>query len=190
LKLACWSWRRRLKTISIFLLFCYYLPLGEGVPLHLNNLEFFPPKDDLCHVWSKLAQWIWTRSRKCNVYRQTDDGQRTNDQKSSRAFSAGELIKLIIQSFGGKFTFKNLFFFYYVRYFLNITYIENLYNVTHDKKLLTYLSSSLRSEHKVNTRSVHLSASLGLCFYFIRCHFMSSLVPVWWSVSKSFSVVL
>jgi hypothetical protein len=35
--------------------------LGEGYPLHLNNLESPPPKDDLCKVWIKLAQWFWRR---------------------------------------------------------------------------------------------------------------------------------
>jgi hypothetical protein len=39
LNLACWFWRRRfLKIFSVFLLFCYYLPLEKGNPLHLNKL--------------------------------------------------------------------------------------------------------------------------------------------------------
>jgi hypothetical protein len=43
LKLASWFWRTRfLKLLSVFLLFCYYLPLGKGVPIHLNNLESLP----------------------------------------------------------------------------------------------------------------------------------------------------
>jgi hypothetical protein len=79
LKLACWLWRRRfLKNFSEFLLFRDYLPLEKSNPLHLNNLEFPPPKDDLCQVWLKLAQWFWKRSRKCKCL-QTDgrtDGQR------------------------------------------------------------------------------------------------------------------
>jgi hypothetical protein len=62
LKLASWFWRRRfLKIFSVFLLFCYYLPLEKGNPFHLNNLEFPPPKDDLGQVWLKLAQWFWRR---------------------------------------------------------------------------------------------------------------------------------
>jgi hypothetical protein len=60
---------------SEFLLFCYYLPLGKGVPLHFNNLESPPPKDNLCQVWSKLALWFWRRSQKCKSL-QMDDGQR------------------------------------------------------------------------------------------------------------------
>jgi hypothetical protein len=66
------------KFFSIFLLFCYYLPLEMGNPLHLNNLESPPPKDDLCQVWLKLAQWFWRRSRKCKSLQtdgQEDDGQ-------------------------------------------------------------------------------------------------------------------
>jgi hypothetical protein len=27
----------------------------------LNKLESPPPKDDLCQVWLKLAQWFWSR---------------------------------------------------------------------------------------------------------------------------------
>jgi hypothetical protein len=60
--LACLFWRRFLKISSIFLLFCYYLPLERGIPLHLNNPETPPPKDDLCQVWLKLAQWFRRRS--------------------------------------------------------------------------------------------------------------------------------
>jgi hypothetical protein len=30
LNLASWFWRRFLKMFSVFLLFCYYLPIGEG----------------------------------------------------------------------------------------------------------------------------------------------------------------
>ena len=35
------------KIFSVFLLFCDYLPLEKGNPLHFNNLESPPPKDDL-----------------------------------------------------------------------------------------------------------------------------------------------
>jgi hypothetical protein len=35
--------------------------LGEGNPLHLKKFEYPPSKDDLCHVWLKLAQWFWRR---------------------------------------------------------------------------------------------------------------------------------
>jgi hypothetical protein len=32
------------KKFSVFLLFCDYLPLEKGYPLHLNNLESPPPR--------------------------------------------------------------------------------------------------------------------------------------------------
>jgi hypothetical protein len=48
-----------LKDFSVFFLFRYYLPLKRDNPLHLNRLEFLPPKDDLCQVWLKLAKWFW-----------------------------------------------------------------------------------------------------------------------------------
>jgi hypothetical protein len=97
LKLACWFWRRRfLKIFSKFLLFCYYLPLGNRIVLHLYNSEFSLPKDDLCQLWLKLAQRFWRRnwkSKSLTDRRQTDgqtDGQTTDksDQKSSLELSA------------------------------------------------------------------------------------------------------
>jgi hypothetical protein len=41
------------------LLFRYYLPLEKGYSLGLNKLESPSPKDDLCQIWLKLAQWFW-----------------------------------------------------------------------------------------------------------------------------------
>jgi hypothetical protein len=35
--------------------------LKRGYPLLLNKLESPLPKDDLCLVWLKLAQWFWRR---------------------------------------------------------------------------------------------------------------------------------
>jgi hypothetical protein len=35
--------------------------LEKGYPLPLNKLESSSPKDDLCQVWLKLAQWFWRR---------------------------------------------------------------------------------------------------------------------------------
>jgi hypothetical protein len=91
LNLACWFWRRRfLKMFSVFLLFCYYLPLENGYHLHLNTLESPLPKDNLCQVWSKLVQWFWRRSWKCKslqMERRTDrhtDGQTNAEQKVIR----------------------------------------------------------------------------------------------------------
>jgi hypothetical protein len=49
------------KMFSVFLFFCYYLPLEKGCPLLLNKFEFCWLKDNLCQVWLKLAQWFWRR---------------------------------------------------------------------------------------------------------------------------------
>jgi hypothetical protein len=50
--------------------------LSKGIPLHLNNLEFPHPKNNLCQVWLKLAQSD-SGSREevenVKVYRQTDN---------------------------------------------------------------------------------------------------------------------
>jgi hypothetical protein len=83
-----------LKIFSVFLLFCDYLPLEKGNPIHLKNLESPPPKDHLSQVWLKLAQWFW-RSRKCKSLqtdgetdRQTDGRRTKGDQNSSLELSA------------------------------------------------------------------------------------------------------
>ena len=47
--------------VNVFSLFRYYLPLEKGGALHLNKLESPLPKDVLCQVWLKLAQWFWRR---------------------------------------------------------------------------------------------------------------------------------
>ena len=78
-------------------------PLEKGVALHLNKLESPTPKDALCQVWLKLAQWFWRRRWRCEKFtdRQTDrqmdgrtDGQMLDDRWSEKltwAFSSGEL---------------------------------------------------------------------------------------------------
>ena len=43
----------------VFSLFHNYLPLEKGGALHLNKLKCSSPKDALCQVWLKLAQWFW-----------------------------------------------------------------------------------------------------------------------------------
>ena len=62
LKLTQCLWRRRfLNVVNVFSLFRYYLPLEKSRALHLNKLESPSPKDALCKVWLKLAQWFWRR---------------------------------------------------------------------------------------------------------------------------------
>ena len=104
LKLAQWFWRKRFfNFVNVFSLFRNYLPLEKGGALHLNKLESPPPKDVLCQVWLKLAQWFWRRRWKCEKFtdRQTDgrtngrtDRQTPDDRWSEKltwAFSSGEL---------------------------------------------------------------------------------------------------
>jgi hypothetical protein len=59
--LAAGSGEDFLKIFSAVLLFYYYFPLERGYPLHLNKLEFPPPKDELRQVWLKVAPWFWRR---------------------------------------------------------------------------------------------------------------------------------
>ena len=62
LKLTQWFWRERfLIFVNVLLLLGNYLPLENGGALHLNNLESSSPKDALCQVWLKLAQWFLRR---------------------------------------------------------------------------------------------------------------------------------
>ena len=60
--MAQWFWIRRfLNFINVFSLFCNYLILEKGGTLYLNKIESPLPKDALCQVWLKLAQWFWRR---------------------------------------------------------------------------------------------------------------------------------
>ena len=62
LKLAQWFWRRRfLNFVNVFSLIRNYLPLEKDGALYLNKLETPSPKDALCQVWLKYAQWFWRR---------------------------------------------------------------------------------------------------------------------------------
>ena len=59
-KLDHWFWLNRFfNSVNSFLLFHYYLPLEKDVVLHMSKLESTSPKDVLCQVWMKLAQWFW-----------------------------------------------------------------------------------------------------------------------------------
>ena len=49
------------NSVNVFSLFRNYLPLEKGRTLYLNKLESPSPKDALCQVWLKLAQWFWRR---------------------------------------------------------------------------------------------------------------------------------
>ena len=61
LTLVQWFFRRFLNFVNVIMLFHNYLPLEKGWTLHLNKLESSSPKDTLCQIWLKLAQWFWRR---------------------------------------------------------------------------------------------------------------------------------
>ena len=64
LKLAQWFYSTEedfLISSMYFGYFCEYRPLEKGRALHLNKLESPSPKDALCKIWLKLAQWFWRR---------------------------------------------------------------------------------------------------------------------------------
>ena len=100
LKLAKQFPRRRFfKFVNVFSQFRNYLPLGKGKNPYLNKLESPSPKDALCQVWLKLAQWFWRRRWKCEKFTTTTTTtmtttttttkQQTNfDQKSSFELTA------------------------------------------------------------------------------------------------------
>jgi hypothetical protein len=72
------------EDFSVFLLFCDYLPMEKGNLLHLHNLQSPSPKDDLCPLWLKLAQWFWrSEVENVKVYRQTDS-QMNDRQRAIR----------------------------------------------------------------------------------------------------------
>ena len=39
----------------------FYLPLENGLALHLYKFEFPSPNNAMCQVWLKMAQWFWRR---------------------------------------------------------------------------------------------------------------------------------
>ena len=62
LKLARWFLRRGFfNFVIVFSIFRNYLPLEKSRALHFNKIESPSPKDDLCQVWLKLAQWFCRR---------------------------------------------------------------------------------------------------------------------------------
>ena len=83
-----WNWSSGsgeedfLNFVNVFLLYRNYLPLEKGGALHLHKLESPSPKDALCQVLLKLAQWICRRRWSCEKFMpttttttMTDNGQ-------------------------------------------------------------------------------------------------------------------
>ena len=87
----------KIFKINVFSLFCYYLPLGKGMALHLSKFEFkalYPRMPSLIKIGPvdlKKDLWMW------KVYRQTDgwtDRWRMTARQSEKltwAFSSGEI---------------------------------------------------------------------------------------------------
>ena len=74
--------------INVFLLFRYYLPLEKDRVLHLKKLESPSPKDALCQVWLKLAQWFWRGRWKCEKWRERRTTDKFKfDKKNKRALT-------------------------------------------------------------------------------------------------------
>ena len=80
--------------VNVFSLFRNYLPLEKDRALRLNKFESPSPKDALCQIWLKLAQWFWRRRWNGEKFTdgrtdgQTDRRWTTGDQKSSLELSA------------------------------------------------------------------------------------------------------
>ena len=59
-----WNWlngseKEFFNFVNAFSLFYNYFPLEKGGALHLNKFESPSPKNALCQVCLKLAQWFW-----------------------------------------------------------------------------------------------------------------------------------
>ena len=72
------------KILSMY--FRNFLRFEKGMAFHLNKLESPSPKDTLCHVWLKLAQWFWRRW-KCQKF--TD--RRTDGRTKNYLYRRSEL---------------------------------------------------------------------------------------------------
>ena len=81
----CWNWPSGSgEVVNLFSLFPNHLPFRKSVALHMYKLESSSPRDTLCQVWLKLAQWFWRRW-KCEKF--TDgrtDRQTTDDRWSEK----------------------------------------------------------------------------------------------------------
>ena len=62
LKLANWFWSKSFwNFVNVFSLFSNYLPLEQGVAIHLNKFESPLLKNALCQVWLNWPVWFWRR---------------------------------------------------------------------------------------------------------------------------------
>jgi hypothetical protein len=68
------------KNFQCIFTLLWLSPLGEGQSPSFEQFRIPSPKDDLCQVWLKLAQWFWRRSRKCKSLQ--IDGRTTDKRRS------------------------------------------------------------------------------------------------------------
>ena len=84
-----------LNFVNLFSLFGNYLLLEKGRALYFNKLESPSPKDALCQVWLKLAQWFWRRRSLWQLQWPQQQQRWTTDkfwsEKLTWAFGSGEL---------------------------------------------------------------------------------------------------
>ena len=96
-----WNWSSSsgedffFKFVNVFSQIRNYLPLEKGGACHLNNIESPSPKDALCKIWLKLAQWFWRRIWKCEKFTTTTTTTTTTktiwSARLTWAFGSGEL---------------------------------------------------------------------------------------------------
>ena len=72
---------------------CNYVPFEKGGALHLNKLESPSPKDALCQVWLKLAQWFWRRIWKCEKFTDKRTDGRTDRQTDRQTEDGRQVIR-------------------------------------------------------------------------------------------------
>ena len=72
-----------LKISSRYLTILYNPPLKKEVALHLKKFESSLPKNALFQVWLQLAQWFWSRRRKCEKFTTTTTTTTTTRKSTS-----------------------------------------------------------------------------------------------------------
>jgi hypothetical protein len=75
-----------LKIVSVFLLFCYYLPLENDAPFHLNTFECNPPNPPFVPSLVKISSLVLKKKSKLFKFTNRQmDGQMDNEQKELSA---------------------------------------------------------------------------------------------------------
>ena len=67
--------------------------------LHLKKLESPSPRDTLCQVWLKLAQWFWRRRWKCEKFTDRQTDRRTDGRTDGQTDDGRQVIRKAHLSF-------------------------------------------------------------------------------------------